>query len=222
LSRPTLRTPEIEIRICTALANGVPLLTQCKADDMPDPATVYQWLRDSPEFASLYATARMDGAHTFFDRALSVAEDLPFELEGQKVVEMENGDQKVIVKVDNALVTRNKLLVHALHTAAEKLLPRVYAPKIGIGGADDLPKLVAAPVFPTTTGSPGPDFDQARHFVFLAATFKNAQLAMAEAQRALSPAAQELALEMLKRQYGEQPPVPPLRLVHSPRGEVVE
>ena len=124
--RPTLRTPEIEIRICTALANGVPLLTQCKADDMPDPATVYAWLRDSPDFASLYATARMDGAHTLFDRALGVAEDLPL------IVEREG--EKVTVRVDNALVSRNKLLVHALHTAAEKLLPRVYAPKIGVGG----------------------------------------------------------------------------------------
>jgi hypothetical protein len=157
--RPTLRTDDLELAIVTRLANGEPLVKICKDAAMPSPSVVYTWLRESPDFARVYAEARQDAAHSYFDEAMLVANEAPLvtELEGKQVV----------VKFDHAAVARNRLRVHALHTAAEKLLPRVYAPKVGIGGADGLPAIAV-------NAEPMPPLEFARKLMFLEAKVKAA------------------------------------------------
>lgn len=152
MARPTLRTPELEIAIVTRLGDGETLKKICADESMPDRSSVYSWMRESPEFLAIFRQAKEDAAHSVWDEALEVSRGLPI------IVDHEG--EKVTVRVDMALVARNKLLVNTLTLCAEKLLPRTYGPKIAIGGADDLPPLVADP-------DPISKYDQARRIAYM-------------------------------------------------------
>ena len=56
--RPSKFTPELGDKICEELANGKSMRTVCKADDMPDKATVFRWIRTDEEFLNQYTRAK--------------------------------------------------------------------------------------------------------------------------------------------------------------------
>lgn len=68
-------TTEIADKICIGLADGKSLRTICKLKGMPSKATVFRWLRDHPEFAQVYATARDDQADLLADEVVEIADN---------------------------------------------------------------------------------------------------------------------------------------------------
>lgn len=74
--RPTLYTEEIGDKICAGIARRKAMAKLCDDDDsLPDPRTVYRWLREHPQFCRNYEHAKEDQADYLVDEALEIADD---------------------------------------------------------------------------------------------------------------------------------------------------
>jgi hypothetical protein len=116
--RPTEYSPEVVEAICTRIANGE-ILKNIFADPlMPCRKTFFNWRRAHPEAQAAYLLAKEVQVEAYVEETIEIA------------------DEKVWNKED---ATRNKLRVSARQWYAEKLVPKQYGTKIGIGGAEGLP-----------------------------------------------------------------------------------
>jgi hypothetical protein len=105
--RPSLYTPEIGDKICEGIAQRVPLVRICASDDaMPEPRTVYKWLREHPEFVQNYTRAREDQADFIADELVEITDNS----------ELEANDKRIRVDARKWL--------------ASKYRPKVYGDKI--------------------------------------------------------------------------------------------
>lgn len=66
-------TAEIGEEICFRLANGESLISICRDDHLPTPATVYRWVRRLPDFEDLYVAARQFQGDYLFDETRELA-----------------------------------------------------------------------------------------------------------------------------------------------------
>jgi hypothetical protein len=73
MGRPSSYSPEVGLEICQALAEGASLRSVCRADDMPDKATVMRWLHAHADFREQYVIARDIGMDALADEALADA-----------------------------------------------------------------------------------------------------------------------------------------------------
>lgn len=77
--RPELYTPELGKRICTLIAEGMPLIKICKMEDMPCYAMVLTWLCEGSnykdDFSATYEKARQDQAETLADEIIEIADE---------------------------------------------------------------------------------------------------------------------------------------------------
>ena len=96
--------------ICERIATGESLRFICRAEDMPDKATVLRWLQSDErlEFRDQYARAREAQADHYFDAIIEIADD------------------------DTLDVNRSRLMVDARKWAAGKLRPKVYGDKMDL------------------------------------------------------------------------------------------
>lgn len=105
--RPTDYTEELADKICEGVAKRISLVKICASDDlMPEPRTVYRWLREHPEFSHNYARAREDQADYIAEEVIEIADD----------PELEPNDKRVRVDARKWL--------------ASKYRPKVYGDKI--------------------------------------------------------------------------------------------
>lgn len=105
--RPTDYTEDLGDIICENIARGISLVKTCDgSDDMPNPRTVYRWLRTNEEFCQNYTRAQEDKADFLADDVLDVADD----------PDIEPADKRI--RVD------------ARKWAASKLRPKKYGDKV--------------------------------------------------------------------------------------------
>lgn len=71
--RPSGYDDQIAELICDRIEAGVSLQALCRSPTMPCVATVYNWLRDHPDFAARYAWARRMVVEQMLDVATEVA-----------------------------------------------------------------------------------------------------------------------------------------------------
>jgi hypothetical protein len=139
--RPTIYTSELGDRICIGLAEGKTLRGLCRAEDMPNEATVRVWaLKDDPDlrpgFYTQYARAREIGYHSMFDGTLEIA-DTP--LEGTKTKTLPSG----LVEVTTGdMIEHRRLQVDTRKWMLSKALPKIYGDKIIHSGDDENPVAV--------------------------------------------------------------------------------
>lgn len=62
IGRPEKYTPALGSKVCTMIADGVPLVAICAMPGMPGQTTVYKWKREIDDFAQNYARARTERA----------------------------------------------------------------------------------------------------------------------------------------------------------------
>jgi hypothetical protein len=74
LGRPSEYSEAIVAVICDRLVAGESLKRICDDAAMPNRSTVFDWLRDRPEFANRYARAREAQADNFVDEIVSIAD----------------------------------------------------------------------------------------------------------------------------------------------------
>src|SRR5688572_12170084 len=73
--RPSEYSQELADEICAQLSEGVSLRTVCKAEEMPDKATVFRWLRTIPAFCDQYTRAKDESADALVEESLDIADD---------------------------------------------------------------------------------------------------------------------------------------------------
>ena len=71
--RETTYTAEKGEEICFRLANGESLISICRDEHLPTPATVYRWLTRIPDFQDMYVEARGFQADYLFDETRELA-----------------------------------------------------------------------------------------------------------------------------------------------------
>lgn len=118
MGRPSDYTQELADRICQGLADGFSLRTVCLAEDMPNKASVFRWLRIHKEFSDQYARAKEEAAELYAEDMLEISDDL-------------SGD-----------VQRDRLRVDTRKWIASKLKPKKYGDKITHEGNEDAPIVV--------------------------------------------------------------------------------
>lgn len=127
MGRPSTFTPEIGDAICGGLVEGLSLRTICAADGMPNPATVYRWLREHDGFREQYTRAREDQAEGYADEIVEIADEECTMVKSSKHPTAAKDDEEELeVVFDSTAVARNRLRVEARKWTAAKLLPKKY------------------------------------------------------------------------------------------------
>jgi hypothetical protein len=103
---------------------GLSLRTICAADEMPDRATVFYWLRRNNEFYVQYARARDVQAEVWADEINDIADDSSNDYMTITV----NGQEKEVVDHEN--IARARLRVDTRKWILSKVLPKKYGEKV--------------------------------------------------------------------------------------------
>jgi hypothetical protein len=109
----TTYTLELADKFCAAIADGGSLRSVCKKKGMPSKATVFRWLREHPEFATLYEQATDDRADAQIEEIVDIADE---------------------VAVDKEAIQKAKLRIYARIEAAQKMKPRKYGRQLQLTG----------------------------------------------------------------------------------------
>ena len=117
---PVEYDPELVQRICDLIAGGGLLDDICALDGMPTRQAFRLWRKRYPEVAQAYQEAKEAQIEAYVEETIRIADSTP-------------------PVADH--VARNKLMIATRQWYAEKLVPKVYGNKVGIGGADDLPPI---------------------------------------------------------------------------------
>lgn len=130
VGRPTDYTLELEDRICEEIALGSSLRTVCAAEDMPNAATVFRWLRQNEEFSKHYARACEERSEAMIEDTFDIADDGRNDwmtVQGKKVTNRE-------------AIERSKLRVDVRKWYASKMKPKKYGDKVDLTtNGKDLP-----------------------------------------------------------------------------------
>ncbi len=137
MSRPTIRTNELEDDILSRIACGESLRGICAENGMPNISTVIRWLAADEDFARKYTRAREMQAEILADEMLDIADN-----DKSDRIDIKDKDGNIIrTEQNNVAVARSKLKLEQRRWWAEKLRPKVYGNKVAVGGADDMPAI---------------------------------------------------------------------------------
>jgi len=128
IGRPSRFTQELADHICAELAIGRSMRTVCRLDDMPAMSTVFQWLRERPEFSEQYARAKAEAADVLVEEILDIADDATNDW-------MEVHDKDGVAagyKLNGEHVQRSRLRIDARKWIAAKLKPKKYGERVDI------------------------------------------------------------------------------------------
>lgn len=135
--RPPIYTEEIADIICERISGGESLRRILKDEGMPSIATVMRWVLNIPEFDNKYARARQLQAEVWADEMIDIADDA---VNDYMVKRGKDGDA-IGYELNGENIQRSRMRLEQRRWYAEKLRPKVYGPKIAIGGAPDLPPI---------------------------------------------------------------------------------
>ncbi len=137
MSRPTIRTNELEDDILSRIACGESLRGICAENGMPNISTVIRWLAADEDFARKYTRAREMQAEILADEMLDIADN-----DKSDRIDIKDKDGNIIrTEQNNVAVARSKLKLEQRRWWAEKLRPKVYGNKVAVGGSDDMPAI---------------------------------------------------------------------------------
>lgn len=107
-ARPDAYSLAVGEEICRRIAGGQSMLAVCAGDDMPVAATVYEWLRNHPDFAEKYVEAREAQAELMADLAWEIA-----------------------LRADRESATAARLQFDVIRWRASRLAPKAYMAEPG-------------------------------------------------------------------------------------------
>lgn len=110
-------------RICELISDGQTLAEILRGEDMPGRRTVYDWIKDDPDFAAAMDVARDMGADAIAEEALRIA-DTP--LEGVEI-EIEGKHRK---EKHGDMLGHRKLQVETRLKLLAKWHPKKYGEKV--------------------------------------------------------------------------------------------
>jgi len=169
MGRPSSYKPETAQRICSLIATSDRGLARILAENpgLPNETTVYDWIRDNPEFAQWYAQARERQAEFIADQCFEIADD------GQNDWMEKRGREGELIgwQLNGEHVQRSKLRIDARKWMAAKLAPKKYGDRQEIDLKaqvsvdtmsedeirEELAQLVALGIVPATIAAPDED-----------------------------------------------------------------
>lgn len=111
-------------KICELICEGKPLKPICRMEGMPTWRTVYNWIRDVPEFAAAMEEARRLGARAIAEEALEIA-DTP--IEGVEITVDDEG-KETVKRAD--MLGHRKLQIETRLKLLAKWHPREYGDRV--------------------------------------------------------------------------------------------
>jgi len=106
-------------KFCAEMASSTKSIASiCRLAGMPSKATVFRWKAERADFSAMYEAAKSAQIDSQFD----------------EIVEIADGAGS-----DKAAIQKARLRIWARIEAAQRLKPKLYGLKMGIGGAEDLP-----------------------------------------------------------------------------------
>lgn len=108
--------------ICHRIADGEPLRQICRIDGMPAWRTVYDWIREHPDFAASIARARETGFHAIAEECLEIADD-----SSRDSIETEAGE-----KPNTEYIARSKIRIETRLKLLAKWSPKLYGDKVAL------------------------------------------------------------------------------------------
>lgn len=110
----TTYTPELAAKFCAAIADGKKsIVTICKLKGMPSKATVFRWLAEHKEFATMYEIAKAEQVDTQVDEMVEIADNC---------------------KSDSDSIRKARLQIQARTERAQLLLPKKYGRQLQLTG----------------------------------------------------------------------------------------
>lgn len=132
MGRPTDYTPDLADLLCDRIADGASLRKVCLAEDMPNKATVFRWLRLHDAFRDQYTRACEERGESYADEIAAIS-DGSMPAYATEPVEGEDGQPMPVAPLDNAVqVQRDRLRVDARKWVASKLHPKKYGDKLAV------------------------------------------------------------------------------------------
>lgn len=113
-------------RICELLAEGLSLREICRADGMPDKATVMRWLHANAEFRDQYARAKEIGIEAIAEDILDIADDGENDWMERKG---RDGESKGW-EFNGEAARRSQIRIDARKWLLSKLAPKKYGDKV--------------------------------------------------------------------------------------------
>ncbi len=118
VGRPTKYTKELGADLCSELAQGKSLRKVCKSAKFPSVKTIFNWIRDYPEFLQQYEKAKEESSDFLVEEMLDIADQ---------------SDKKESPQ-------RSRLRVDTRKWAASKLKPKKYGERLDLtSGGEKLP-----------------------------------------------------------------------------------
>lgn len=119
MGRPTDYSPELAAKLCKQLALGNSLRAVCRADDMPDISTIYDWFIKYPDFTKQYEKACQD-------RVEAQHEDLN-EISDEALQYAKTNEINV-----QAVMTAYKLKADNMKWSMARMKPKKYGDKLDL------------------------------------------------------------------------------------------
>lgn len=156
--RPTIRTPDVEAFVLTAIAEGKSLRWIGKQLGAPSMSTILRWADQDEAFRKQYAHARAQGLDAVADEMLEIADDGTNDL---TTVTDASGNDREVLNVDH--VQRSKLRVDTRKWLLSKLAPKKYGDRVATelsgpdGGPVQVQNLADLLRLASTPDTPGAD-----------------------------------------------------------------
>lgn len=128
-------TQDVATSFCELISNGMSMRSACKEPGMPAPKTIYQWLRDNPEFNKQYELAAEERAEAMREDILDIADDGTNDYMERR---LRNGTTKDVL--NGEAIQRSKLRVETRQWMMARMKPRKYGEKLDMTtNGKDLP-----------------------------------------------------------------------------------
>lgn len=137
LGRPTKFDTKLAKKICKRIAAGESLRAICRDAEMPNRATVHDWLLDETKkaFYDQYEQACNVRAENMFDELTEIADD-----GSNDWMEKENKDGSSFTVLDHEHVQRSRLRIDVRKWYLSKVMPKKFGDKLDLtSGGDKLP-----------------------------------------------------------------------------------
>ncbi len=136
MGRPSKFTQKLANTICDRIAKGESVRRITEDKDMPAQKTVYNWLKDRPEFLQQYMRAREDQADFWAEEIIEISDNTDDDITTKK-----NADGSEYDTVNHEHIQRSRLRVDSRKWLASKLKPKRYGDtkKHELTGADGGP-----------------------------------------------------------------------------------
>ena len=121
MGRPSKFTQKLANTICDRIAKGESVRLIAEDKDMPAQKTVYNWLKDRPEFLQQYMRAREDQADFWAEEIIEISDNTNDDITTKK-----NPDGTEYDTVNHEHIQRSRLRVDSRKWLASKLKPKRY------------------------------------------------------------------------------------------------